>query len=35
MRCHFHDSGSDAFRLGETAGSCERFKDMTFKAAEG
>jgi hypothetical protein len=34
MRCHFQESG-DAFRLGETAGSCARFKDMTFKPAAG
>lgn len=35
MRCHFQDVGSDAFKLGETAGSCTRFKDMTFKPAAG
>lgn len=35
MRCHFQESGADAFRLGETAGSCARFKDMTFKPATG
>jgi len=35
MRCHFQESGADAFQLGETAGSCARFKDMTFKPAAG
>lgn len=35
MRCHFQESGPDAFQLGETAGSCARFKDMTFKPAAG
>ncbi len=35
MRCHFQDVGSNAFKLGETAGSCTRFKDMTFKPVAG
>ena len=35
MRCHFQEGGQDTFQLGETAGSCARFKDMTFKPATG
>lgn len=35
MHCRLQENGSDAFQLGETAGSCIRFKDLTFKPAAG
>jgi hypothetical protein len=35
MRCRFDGSGGSEFRLGDTGGSCARFKDLTFKPAAG